>query len=113
MKEIFDFLKENWQLIAAIITLIISVVIALIRKKPVESIYADLYDVAIDACIEAEKSADKGVDKLCKAVGYACNKLNTIYPGINANKYMSLIALLIERILTTPQATKCKKEKED
>lgn len=103
MQEIFNFLKENWQLIAAVITLIISVVIAIIRKRPVESIYADLYDVAIDACIEAEKSANKGVDKMCAAVSYACNKLSAIYPGINVNKYMTLIAVLIERILTTPQ----------
>lgn len=103
MQEIFNFLKNNWQLIVGVLTFIASVIVALIRKKPISSIYADLYDVAIDACIEAEKSASKGFEKLSVAVSYACEKLRNIYPGLDVNKYMTLIALFIERILTTPQ----------
>lgn len=108
MREIFNFFIDNWNLIVSALVLIASVIISIIRKRPISSIYVDLYDVSIDACKEAENTAYKGSEKMSWAITYACSKLKAIYPEIRAEKYIVLIGALIERILSTPQKKEVK-----
>lgn len=70
MQEIFNFLKENWQLIAAVITLIVSVVVAIIRKKPVSDIAAEIAIFACYGIIDAERSGVPGEVKKARCIEY-------------------------------------------
>lgn len=103
MQEIFNFLRENWQVIASVITLIISVVVAIIRKKPVDTIFSAIFKCSLEAVKEAENTGLKGLEKLRYCVGLveACLKAN--YPNINPISYYGYIVDVIEDILTTPQ----------
>ena len=49
MQEIFSFLKEYWQLIVAAMVFIVSVVIAIVRKRPINEICTHLYQWCIMA----------------------------------------------------------------
>lgn len=102
MSAIFDWLLNHYNIVVSIVSMIVAIVVFIVKKKPITSIYADLYEVSLDACIEAEKTAYKGSEKLNWAITYACSKLKAIYPEIRPDKYMTLIGFIIERILCTP-----------
>lgn len=103
MQEIFNFLKENWQLIAAVITLIVSVVVAIIRKKPVSDIAAEIAIFACYGIIDAERSGVPGEVKKARCIEYVKNRLLNSYPKLDVDKYTHEIDVVIETILTTPQ----------
>ena len=102
MLEIFNFLKVNWQFIAALILIIISFILTLIQKKPVSSINEDIYYLSTVAVQRAEESGLKGSDKLDLAIQFVVNSLKNKYPGIKTDTYIKLIVLIIEEILSTP-----------
>lgn len=104
MQEIFSLIKANWELITGIICLIISVIVSIIRKRPVNDIFSYLYPFCIEAVSTVEKSSILGADqKLNAGISYVVERLRVTFPGIRAEKYLEIIASIIEAILSTPQ----------
>lgn len=113
MKDIFEILKNNWQPIVAVLVLILSFILQLIKKKPINEIFSTLYELCIQAINDAEdvqyvnydgqNYKVSGEDKLSRAVNYVKSSLMKLYPNINTAVYTETIKLIIEDILTTPQ----------
>ena len=102
MLEIFNFLKNNWELVAAVITLIISVIVSVLRKRPVNDIMSNIYDYCIYFINRFEEPGN-GVHKKEKVVRFVKESLLNVFPKLDIGKYDSLINKTIEKILTTPQ----------
>lgn len=102
MQEIFNFVKVNWQLISAICTFIVSVIIALIRKRPVNDIMSAIYDFAIYG-INRFEAPGNGAEKKERVVKFIKDSLKNVFPGLNVKQYEKIIDKTIETILTTPQ----------
>lgn len=103
MREIFNFIKENWQIITAVITFIVALVVALIRKKPIVDVYSRLYAWCVVAVNIAEKTSYKGSEKLDFALGIVYKFFEDNYPNVKGAQYENAIKVIIEQILTTPQ----------
>ena len=108
MQEIFNFLKNNWQLIVGVLTFIASVIVAAIRKKPVNDVLSCIYMAAVKAVnsvetIKVNGEPVSGKDKLNGALYMVARALEADFPNIQVSKYYSLIVSVIENILTTPQ----------
>ena len=104
MQEVFDFILSHFESILSVLTLIISVVIFIIRKKPVNGL-SDLIQMHCSIGVKlAEKQSDlKGKDKLNYAVNYVNGRLLKLYPDLDVDKYRSYIIYVIEDFLSTPQ----------
>lgn len=104
MQEIFNFIRENWQVIVSVITLIVSVVIAIVRKKPVTDIYSHILAWTIQAVKIAENTGLKGDEKLDYALGFIVEAFHSYY-GKDTKLPCSLayIENLVEQVLDTPQ----------
>ena len=99
----FQFIKNHYELIGAIITLIASIIILIIRKKPIDSLTQVIYDYAIKAVNLVEASGTVGSsEKLAFALKLVHTFLEETYPGIKVSSYDSLIIKTIEEILSTP-----------
>lgn len=107
MKEIFEFIKTNWQLILAALVFILSFILQLIKKKPVNDIQYLIFEWSIEAVKIAESSGKDGFNKLAIAVRYVLSKLKGNFPELNVEAYREGTISIIEDLLSTPQ----KKEK--
>ena len=103
MQEVFNFIISHYEAILSVLTLIISVVVFIIRKKPVSDVQSIIYAGCIQAIKLAEAGDKKGKDKLDAAVMYVAQYLNDYYPSLDTGKYLNYIAGVIEVILSTPQ----------
>lgn len=103
MQEIFNFLKNNWQLIVGVLTFIASVIVAAIRKKPINEICTHLYDWSILAIKAVEGNVLGSEAKLNAAISIVKNYFVSHYPGANFDFYVDSVQQMIEKILATPQ----------
>ena len=99
----FEFIKNHYELIGAVITLIASIIILVIRKKPVDSLTQVIYDYCIKAVNLVESSGTVGSnEKLAFALRLVHTFLEETYPVLKSSSYDSLIIKTIEDILSTP-----------
>lgn len=98
-----DFLIENWRLLLEALFALVALVLFIVRKKPVTSIYSAIYAYAIQGVNAAEKTSYKGDSKLAFALKITMDLLTTNYPALNVDGYKDIIVQIIEQILTTPQ----------
>lgn len=108
MEVIKNIFINYWLLIVAAIIFILSFILQLFKKKPINSILDDIYKFAILAINETElySMVDpnvKGESKLVMAVEYVLKWLQALYPDLNVNQYAGYVKDIIESILTTPQ----------
>ena len=104
MQEVFNFILSHYEAILSVLTLIISIVILIIRKKPVLSLNQRIYDLSITAVKEAEKKYGglRGSKKLDFAIDYVVQCLTALYPDLDITRYVAYIEYVIESILSTP-----------
>lgn len=103
MQEVFDFIFSHYEAILSVLTLIISIVIFIIRKKPVNGLNDLLQAFVSNAVKLAEVQPDiKGNDKLEFALNYVYEHILRLYPDLDIGKYRSYIVYLIEDYLSTP-----------
>lgn len=104
MDDILNFIVTNYRLIIEVVILIISVVVFILRKKPVSDILSQLYGWIIVGVNNAEKTDLKGADKLDHVVTFVMTAFHDKY-GQSAKLPCSIayIEFLIESILSTPQ----------
>ena len=109
MREIFNFLTDNWQYIVAVFTLVVSVIISLIRKRPVTDVYSAIYQWCLVAIEMAENTDLKGSEKMDYALGFVVQAFKARY-GSNTKLPCSLayIEMQIEQILELPQKKEVK-----
>lgn len=103
---VIDFIKENWQLIASVITLICSLVIFILKKKPVinemDCILLKVLEKLPSWISQAEslKGADVKKSLVIESVKkYVKSEFSYSLP----DSYIALIDSYIEKILETPQ----------
>lgn len=103
MQLFVTFLVEHWQLILSGLLAVISVVVAILRKKPVNSLDAEIYKLVVNAILKTEaEDFDDPKIKLAYAVQLVLDWLRVKYPGLDAKRYASMITYRIEEILYTP-----------
>ena len=102
-----NILINYWQPIVAVLVLILSFIIQLIKKRPIENMLHLIYFAAIDGINNIEELSKKSSlapeAKLQGAVNYVKSVLNARYPELNLNVYYDTIVDIVEKILTTPQ----------
>ena len=99
----FEFIKNHYELIGSIIVLIFSIVMFILKKKPINSLMQTIYDFSIKAVNLVEESGVSGSnEKLAFALKLIHTFLEETYPGIKVSSYDSLIIKTIEEILSTP-----------
>lgn len=94
---------DHWELVLAVVLVITSVVVALLKKKPVSDVASAIYSSCLMAVQEAEKTDYKGDKKLQFAVDLVSTLLHAKWPDLDVSKYISIIVKTIETILSTPQ----------
>lgn len=104
MQDLFNFICDHYHTLVDLVILIVSVVIFIIRKKPVNG----LSDIIQAQCSTAIKLAEqqnglKGEQKLSFAVNYVKDHLLRLYPNLDVERYKSYIMYVIEDYLSTPQ----------
>lgn len=105
---IWNFIKENWQLILEVAVLVVSVVMFLVRKKPVK-VVDSLKEVIVrilPALIVMAENQDglKGSDKLKFVLDELKKVLTELgYSGDVLSQYLPFAAEQVEVILSTPQ----------
>lgn len=98
-----DFICNHAEIIVAIVLVVVSFILTLVKKKPVNSIIATIFDLCIKAVNIVESSSVLGSDqKLAFALNLVHNFLEEMYPGIQSSQYDSVITKTIEEILSTP-----------
>ena len=108
MQEVFDFVLAHYEAILSVITLIVSVVVLILRKKPADHLNSLIFERAIEGVKLAEKQKLSGDEKLTYAIGYVANCIHVTYPDLKTDLYYGLIRCVIEEILTTPQKKEVK-----
>lgn len=103
MQEVFNFLVAHWEAILGVISLILSVVIFAIKKRPLNDVFTDIVTWSVYGILDAEISHLPGEAKLLRATNYVLNCLKNKYPGINCDDYRKAVITTIEYILSTPQ----------
>lgn len=99
-----NFILNNWQLIVAAIIFVLSFILQLKKKKPVVSIFGQIYEACIIAIKKTEIDGVLGSsNKLNYAINFVTEYIKGIYPDLDVNTYFDLIRLIIEDILSTPQ----------
>lgn len=108
MREIFNFIYSHYEAILSVLTFVISVVILILRKKPVNNILVDINAYIFQGVLLAEKTDLKGNDKLNYAFNYVVDHLLADYPTLDISRYHKVILNGIELILSTPQKKEVK-----
>lgn len=112
MNVFLDVLRNYWKEIISLLLFIGSIIIAIIRKKPVNDILSYIYEFAVKAVNDAEnfkvvigsgESSMTGKGKLSFAVTKVREALKNNFPDLDVAAYEPLIVSIIEGILSTPQ----------
>lgn len=104
MQEVFKFVFSHYEAILSVLTLIISVVVLIIRKRPVTDVYSCIYQWCIVAVGLAEKTGMAGAEKLDYALDFVIQAFHSRYG--NDTKLpcsVAYIEMCIEQLLSTPQ----------
>ena len=108
MQDLFNFICLHWESILSILMFVVSVVIFIIKKKPVRSIDSFIQCLVNMNVRIAEKSDLKGAEKLNYCVNLVCEALKNVYPDLDTSKYIPFIKYCIEDVLDTPQKKEVK-----
>lgn len=104
MEIVKEILINHWKLILSLLLIIFSVILLIVKKKPVQDIVSDIFIFAVAAVIEVENEGIIGAEqKLANATAKVCSALKNKYPDIAPLKYKDIIHRCIEAILSTPQ----------
>lgn len=104
MDTLLQLLIQYWKPIVGLLFTIVGFIIALIKKRPVTTIVDDIYQYAVKAINYVENSGIVGSDqKLAAAVQSVVYDLLKKYPTLDSDRYVKIIAAVIESILSTPQ----------
>lgn len=104
MQEVFNFVLANWRLVLEVVLLIVSVVIFIVKKKPVNALLEILMSKCLEAVLYVEHLPGiKGEEKLSAAVAFVSDEMLKLYPDIDIMRYKRTIVSFIELILKTPQ----------
>lgn len=103
MQDLYNFICAHYEAIISFVLIIISVVVFILRKKPVDSILSSIFISAVQAVVVAETTDLKGLEKLNYAVGLVEANLKQNYPDLKVRSYYGFIVKVIEDILSTPQ----------
>ena len=104
MQEVFNFISRHYELIISVITLIISVVIFIVRKKPINSVYSRIWSLAVSSIqITEAQCHGSSKDKLSYCLDLIYSALLKEYPNLDITRYEIFIKCAIEIILSTPQ----------
>lgn len=104
MNEFINILKNNWEIIIAVIIFILSFILQLIKKRPVNDVLSWIYETAVEAVNSVEASDIKGASyKKDTAIAIVVKKLEEVFPQIDVKVYLKMISLVIEKLLSTPQ----------
>ena len=103
MREILEILITYWKPIVGLLFTIAGFIIAIIKKKPISSIEADIYDFCYKAVIATEATGIKGSDN---KKSFCINEVNKLllkkYPTLDVDSYAYLISVTIEMFLIAP-----------
>lgn len=105
---IWNFIKENWKLILECAVLLVSVIMFLVRKKPVKVVDTLKETIVriLPALIVMAENQDglKGADKLKFVLDELKKVLTELgYSGDVLSQYLPFAAEQVEVILSTPQ----------
>lgn len=105
---IWNFIKENWMFILEIAVLLVSVIMFIVRKKPVK-VVDTLKEVIVRLlpaliCLAENQEGLKGSDKLKFVLDELKKVLTDLgYDGDVQAQYLPFAAEQVEVILSTPQ----------
>lgn len=103
MQEVFNFIFRHFEAILSIVLIILSFVILIIRKKPVNSVLSHIYAACTSCINDVEASGVIGSTakkQLCIKLVKEMLKLH--FPDLDVEAYTSIISDVIENILNTP-----------
>lgn len=103
MSEVINFLSDNWKVIIEIVVLLTTIILWIIRKKPVQVVDTLKETIVrlLPYCINTAESAPKG-EKLAACLAVLSQVLADM--GIELNDDYKKFALeQVEVILSTPQ----------
>lgn len=109
MKEVLEFIKANWQLIVAALVFILSFILQLFKKKPINNIFQSLFEACLYGLSLAEKEYPVGthgkysLEKMETALDHAASYLYLQYPDVDFDYFDKTCRTIIEAVLSTPQ----------
>ena len=118
MKEVLQFLAQNWQLVASAVLFIIATVIGIVRLKKKGYTLPELMNGLILEQIPmwislAESIGGKGESKrvqvLNEALSYCAKKLGRTLTQEESDYIISYVSEQVENILATPQKKEARK----
>ena len=105
MMEIINFLKEHYQLIIEIASFIITVLILVLKKRPVfntmDEIKEDVLEV-LPSLISSVESPGNGQEKLSTVLSLVKSYIAKKYQFTEFEKIETFVVNAIESILSTP-----------
>ena len=107
MNEVFIWIQENWKLLAyAICTFIIFLCTVLPKKVKVLDTVKEAILSMLPELISKVEEPGNGQAKLKAVVEMCVAAISKLFPGVNANQYISFIKQSIEAIGKAPHFTK-------
>lgn len=103
MKDVLNWCIAHYRLIFDVVCILVVIIVAIVKRRPVNSIITCIWLLAVEAVNAAEVSGLKGQAKLEKAISYIRENLKNDFPDIDFNRYYFVAKKAIEDILTTPQ----------
>lgn len=101
MKVIFEFVKENWQLIVAVILSVVSLVITILKNKDKSGKVTAFYEAVQDMILFAEEHIGSGKGQVKKE--YVLNSAKKFAKKIGLNVSDEYIDFIIEDFLELPK----------
>lgn len=114
-EAIKNILINYWEPIVAVLVLILSFILQLIKKRPfkvIDSVSNFIHTEAVNIInrVEIMANGKKYIDfegyvtsKIDVAIALMKKEIREFFPGIDAEQYVFLIRTIIEDILSTPQ----------
>ena len=104
MQDLYNFICAHYETIISVVLTIISVVVFILRKKPLNDVSTNLYKWCIEAINSVESSnIDGSSHKLNTAIRLVRYAFERYYIGYNFSNYEKIAESYIESILSTPQ----------
>lgn len=112
MKDFAKLLITYYKPIVGLLFAIVGFVVAIIKKKPISSIEADIYDFCYKSVLATEATGIKGSDN---KKSFCINEVNKLllkkYPTLDVDSYNFLISVTIEMFLIAPHRKESSYEK--
>ena len=103
MQEVFNFIFRHLETILTCTLIVLSIILLIVRKKPVSSVLGHIYAIATQCICNVEDAGIVGSNakkQLC--IKLVKEMLKIQFPDIDADRYDGIIGDIIENILNTP-----------